>query len=126
MEGGVLVIQNRVDLLMELIYLDDDIAEKAFDALVPKFQSELYVLYNILDGVDLLEDSVITIPNISDIIENSDDVKLTVSIDCTKSKSIAIFRFVNDNPEILTPYRDSKSFDIKIEKTSTGVTINWN
>ena len=102
-----------------MIFSGQDNEETMFDTLVPKFYSELYVLYNILNGADVLHDCEFSEPSVS-------EDTLQISIDMSKSSRIAANKYFEDTEDILIPFRNSDPVKCSLDKTLHGLSITFN
>lgn len=110
------MITNRIDLLVTLINDDKENVEEVFDKLVPKYQAELYTLYNILTGAKILTSCELSLPEINDDI-------LSVQVEVGKSNSTDMIKFIDDNDGTFIPFKKSKEITIEYTKNKLGVLL---
>jgi len=110
------MITNRVELLVSMIYSDPETLEAAFDSLVPKYHSELYVLYNILDNADVLNTCGVSIPCMP-----SDALEVELEID--DDECAIVEKVISNNEYEFQPFKHCASVKLSVSKQSHGIRL---
>ena len=108
--------KDRIQLLLELIFKDKETVLEMFDKLVPKFQVELYVLYNILDKANSLS------ADISLIDIGTDMITVIVKADTWNIDTIRTIIFDN-NVGHFKPFKNHNGVFALVNNTDGKIVI---
>jgi hypothetical protein len=108
---------TRVDMLLELMKKNNSYSEEIFDLLVPKYYSECYSLYNILNRADILSKCKFKNP------EAFND-ELSFAITLTNKCVNKIMDYL-ESKKFRVKYLESDDFTVDIVKTPSGIIVSF-
>lgn len=108
---------TRVDMLLEMIKKNNSYSEEIFDILVPKYYSECYSLYNILDRAGILDKCKFKNPEVS-----NDILSFPINLPSKSTKKIMEYL---ESKKFRVKYLKHEDFTVDIVKTSNGILVTF-
>lgn len=102
-------------MLLEMIKKNNSYSEEIFDLLVPKYYSECYSLYNILNRADILDKCKFKNPEIF-----NDELTFPISL---PGKSIKKIMEYLESKKFRVKYLESDDFTVDIQNTPSGIIV---
>jgi hypothetical protein len=104
-------------MLLEMIKKNNSHSEEIFDLLVPKYHSECYSLYNILNRADVLSKCKFKNPELF-----NDELSFPITLPAKSVKKVMEYL---ESKKFRVKYLEHDDFDVKIVQTSTGITVKF-
>jgi len=111
------VTVTRVDMLLEMIKKNKSYSEEIFDILVPKYYSECYSLYNILDRAGILDKCKFKNPELF-----NDVLSFPINLPAKSVKKIMQYL---ESKKFRVKYLKYEDFTVNIEQTSNGIIVSF-